>query len=78
MNAPRVTNLIRSIMETCVFFAGSIERWGGDVLPELLSEGSTEDKASKPKESELLRERSEVVTRIVVVSWRQCQRDRAH
>ncbi|KAL1408211.1 hypothetical protein Q8F55_005016 [Vanrija albida] len=31
--------LVRDILDTCKRFAGLVERWGGDVLPELLQEG---------------------------------------
>ena len=31
---------IKGIMEVCEVLVGSIERWGGDVLPDLLGEGS--------------------------------------
>lgn len=31
---------VRAMIETCEEFAGKVERWGGDVLPGLLDEGS--------------------------------------
>ncbi|KDN48898.1 hypothetical protein K437DRAFT_255457 [Tilletiaria anomala UBC 951] len=65
LNAPRVTSLIRAILETCVRFVGHLERWGGDVLPDLLSEGSSED-ASKTRESAMFKERDQAVSAIVV------------
>ena len=37
---PALTNIIRMILEVCERFAAQIERWGGDVLPALLFEGS--------------------------------------
>ncbi|CAE6526384.1 unnamed protein product [Rhizoctonia solani] len=33
-------SLVRTALETCERFAGMIERWGGDVLPGMLEEGS--------------------------------------
>lgn len=35
--------IIRDILETCKRFTGLVERWGGDVLPELLTEGISGD-----------------------------------
>ncbi|KAI1793171.1 gamma-tubulin ring complex protein [Ganoderma leucocontextum] len=35
-----LTNIIRMILEVCERFAAQVERWGGDVLPALLFEGS--------------------------------------
>ncbi|PIL31429.1 hypothetical protein GSI_06130 [Ganoderma sinense ZZ0214-1] len=37
---PALTNIIRMILEVCERFAAQVERWGGDVLPALLFEGS--------------------------------------
>ncbi|KAG8920030.1 hypothetical protein FRC00_010568 [Tulasnella sp. 408] len=37
---PTAATTIRSILDVCNEFVGQIERWGGDVLPALLSEGS--------------------------------------
>lgn len=34
--------LIRDILDTCKRFAGLVERWGGDVLPELLLDDSND------------------------------------
>lgn len=37
---PTLTSSIRAILEVIERFAGLVERWGGDVLPALLFEGS--------------------------------------
>ncbi len=61
LNAPRVVALVLAILKTCVRFASQIERWGGDVLPDLLAEGSTES-----KENIIFNERNETITTLVV------------
>ncbi|KAJ3558979.1 hypothetical protein NM688_g616 [Phlebia brevispora] len=40
LSNPALTALIRSILEVCERFVAQVERWGGDVLPALLFEGS--------------------------------------
>lgn len=37
---PALTAIVRPILETCERFVAQVERWGGDVLPALLFEGS--------------------------------------
>ncbi|EAU92822.2 hypothetical protein CC1G_01867 [Coprinopsis cinerea okayama7 len=37
---PSLTSLLESILVTCEQFVAQVERWGGDVLPALLFEGS--------------------------------------
>lgn len=37
---PALTSIIRPILEVCERFVAQVERWGGDVLPALLFEGS--------------------------------------
>lgn len=37
---PGLTTVLQSILETCEHLAAQVERWGGDVLPALLFEGS--------------------------------------
>ncbi|KEP49699.1 gamma-tubulin ring complex protein [Rhizoctonia solani 123E] len=37
---PGCASLVRTALETCERFVGMIERWGGDVLPGMLEEGS--------------------------------------
>lgn len=54
--------LVRDILDTCKRFAGLVERWGGDVLPELLQEGDTQ--------GGLLAERTRAVDEISDVSLR--------
>lgn len=39
---PTLTSIIRPILDICETFVAQIERWGGDVLPALLFEGSIE------------------------------------
>ncbi len=38
-----LTATIRGIFEVCDQFVGQVERWGGDILPALLFEGSISD-----------------------------------
>ena len=40
LSNPALTNIIRMVLEVCERFAAQVERWGGDVLPALLFEGS--------------------------------------
>ncbi|KAJ3563587.1 hypothetical protein NP233_g8848 [Leucocoprinus birnbaumii] len=40
LNNPALTLIIHSILESCEQFVAHVERWGGDVLPALLFEGS--------------------------------------
>lgn len=40
LSNPALTAIIRPILEVCERFVAQVERWGGDVLPALLSEGS--------------------------------------
>jgi gamma-tubulin complex component 4 len=37
---PTLTSTLRSILDSCERFVANVERWGGDVLPALLFEGS--------------------------------------
>ncbi|KZT30887.1 gamma-tubulin ring complex protein [Neolentinus lepideus HHB14362 ss-1] len=37
---PELTGIVRPILEVCERFVAQVERWGGDVLPALLFEGS--------------------------------------
>jgi len=57
-----LTSVIRSIFQACERFAGQVERWGGDVLPELLFEGSLGN--SDERVGDLVRERLAVVAEI--------------
>ncbi|KAI9068692.1 gamma-tubulin ring complex protein [Trametes sanguinea] len=48
LSNPALTHIIRMILEVCERFAAQVERWGGDVLPALLFEGSlAADRAQK-------------------------------
>jgi hypothetical protein len=40
LNNTGLTSILQSILESCEQFVAQIERWGGDVLPALLFEGS--------------------------------------
>ncbi|KAI0308895.1 Spc98 family-domain-containing protein, partial [Amylostereum chailletii] len=59
---PTLTGIIRSVFELCEQFVAQVERWGGDVLPALLFEGSL----SKGAESvgEMVKERWTLVSEI--------------
>lgn len=59
---PVLAVTLRSILETCEQFVAQIERWGGDVLPPLLSEGSVADTGARV--GDMVKERSIVVKAI--------------
>lgn len=59
LSDPESSLVIRNILETCERFVGLVERWGGDVLPELLLEGT-----SGERQGELVQERSDTVHEI--------------
>jgi hypothetical protein len=40
LNNASLTTIIQAILESCEQFVAQVERWGGDVLPALLFEGS--------------------------------------
>lgn len=40
LNNVSLTSIIHSILESCEQFVAQVERWGGDILPALLFEGS--------------------------------------
>jgi gamma-tubulin complex component 4 len=53
---------IREILEVCDRFVAQVERWGGDILPPLLFEGSLKDRGgAKDEVGKLAKERWEVV-----------------
>lgn len=60
---PALTNIIRMILEVCERFAAQVERWGGDVLPALLFEGSL-SAAEGQKVGEMVAERYGIVGEI--------------
>ena len=62
-----LTVIIRSLLELCAQFVAQVERWGGDVLPELLIEGSINN-AENEAIGDMVRERLVVVSEINHVS----------
>lgn len=60
---PASTAIIRPILEVCERFVAQVERWGGDVLPALLFEGSLGSGVHSDVGS-LVRERWRIVTDI--------------
>ncbi|WWD20163.1 hypothetical protein CI109_104639 [Kwoniella shandongensis] len=44
---PALATVTRDILDTCKRFTGLVERWGGDVLPELLMEGVDGEEVGK-------------------------------
>lgn len=65
-----LTTIIRSIFQICERFAAQVERWGGDVLPQLLFEGSLND-GDDSKVGDMVRERLAVVAEINEVRTRR-------
>lgn len=68
---PALTAILRSILETCDQFAAQIERWGGDVLPALLFEGSLAG-GGEEKVGAMVQERLQVVSGINKVNSFSC------
>ncbi|PCH34048.1 hypothetical protein WOLCODRAFT_87225 [Wolfiporia cocos MD-104 SS10] len=62
LSNPPLTAIIRMILEVCDRFVAQVERWGGDVLPALLFEGSLAAGASRV--GEMVQERQAVVADI--------------
>ena len=66
---------IWKILHTCRHFAGLIDRWGGDVLPELLSEGSMVEAGERfglsqsngEKKKDALRERIDAIKEVTSI-----------
>lgn len=58
-----VTAIVRSLLQLCDQFVAQIERWGGDVLPELLIEGSINN-AENERVGDMVRERLAVISEI--------------
>lgn len=54
-----MATVIRDILDTCRRFTGLVERWGGDVLPELLMEGINGEEVGK-----MVKERAQAVQQI--------------
>ncbi|KAJ6621222.1 gamma-tubulin ring complex protein [Mycena sp. CBHHK59/15] len=59
---PVLTSLLLPILEVCEQFVAQVERWGGDVLPALLFEGSL--KGGDEEVGAMVRERQSVVAEI--------------
>jgi hypothetical protein len=62
-----LTAIIRTLLQLCDQFVSQIGRWGGDVLPELLIEGSINN-AENERVGVMVRERLSVVSEINHVS----------
>ena len=62
-----LTAIIRSLLQLCDQFVAQIERWGGDVLPELLTEGRINN-AENERVGDMVRERLAVVAQTNQVS----------
>lgn len=59
----QLTATIRSLLQLCDQFVAQIERWGGDVLPELLIEGSINNSEHEAV-GDMVRERLAAVAQI--------------
>lgn len=62
LSNPTLTAVIRPIFELCEQFVAQVERWGGDVLPALLFEGSLSEGGNRV--GEMVKERWGVVAEI--------------
>lgn len=65
---PSLTSIIRPILDVCERFVAQVERWGGDVLPALLFEGSL--KGGDEEVGAMVKERHVVVSEINEVCYR--------
>ena len=61
-----LTSIIRSILEVCERFVAQVERWGGDILPALLFEGSLGTGGDRV--GEMVEERRKIVAEVNDVS----------
>ena len=59
----QLTAIIRSLLQLCDQFVAQVERWGGDVLPELLIEGSINN-SEHERVGDMVRERLAAVAQI--------------
>lgn len=66
-----LTAIIRTLLLLCDQFVSQIERWGGDVLPELLIEGSINN-AENERVGDMVRDRLAAVARINEASSASC------
>lgn len=79
LSYPSLSSTLRDILDTCERFVAHVERWGGDVLPALLFEGSIN---GEDKVGAMVQERWEIVAEInnvrrsfaVVVSFANAHR----
>jgi hypothetical protein len=60
---PALKATLRSIFEVCERFVAQVERWGGDVLPALLFEGSLKD-GHQDRVGGMVKERWSIVAEI--------------
>jgi gamma-tubulin complex component 4 len=67
LSSPLLTSILRPIFEVCERFVAQVERWGGDVLPALLGEGSIAGEGAGV--GAMVRERWGVVREINEVSF---------
>ena len=58
-----LTAIIRSLLQLCDQFVAQVERWGGDVLPELLIEGRINN-VQDERVGDMVRERLAVIAQI--------------
>jgi gamma-tubulin complex component 4 len=63
LTSPALTGIIRQIFDTCERLVAQVERWGGDVLPALLFEGSL-DGPGHHAPGEIVHQRWEIVSDI--------------
>ncbi|KAG1864714.1 gamma-tubulin ring complex protein [Suillus subalutaceus] len=63
LSNPALTAILRPIFEVCERFVAQVERWGGDVLPALLFEGSLAP-GGDDKVGAMVQERFQVVSEI--------------
>ncbi|KAH9937370.1 gamma-tubulin ring complex protein [Fomitopsis serialis] len=61
LSNPALTAIIRLILEICERFVAQVERWGGDILPALLFEGSL---AGGDRVGKMVKERRTIVAEI--------------
>lgn len=66
LSNPTLTSIIRSILEVCERFVAQVERWGGDILPALLFEGSLGGGGDRV--GEMVEERRKIVAEVNDVS----------
>jgi len=62
LSNPALTVILRKILEICERFVAQVERWGGDILPALLFEGSLANGGDRV--GEMVKERHAIVADI--------------